>query len=868
MKQITLHIFTLLILALSSLSATAHDFEVNGIYYYSYGTEATVTYKGEYYNTYSNEYTGNVTIPETVTYGGTTYSVTAIGDYAFHCCSGLTSITIPNSVTSIGSYAFNCCSGLTSITIPNSVTFIGGSAFSGCSGLTSINIPNSVTSIRGWAFYGCSGLTSINIPNSVRSIGERAFEGCSSLTSITIPNSVTSIGSYTFDSCSGLTSITIPNSITSIGSHTFDSCSGLTSITIPNSVTSIGSFAFDSCSGLTSITIPNSVNSIGDAAFRGCSGLTSITIPNSVTNIGNGAFSYCSSLTNMKVEDGNPKFDSRNNCNAIIVTATNNLIAGCINTIIPNSVTSIGDYAFLGYSGLTNVTIPNSVTSIGNYAFYGCSGLTNITIPNSVTTIDYLAFFGCSCLTSVTSLAVTPPQIRSSSSGDGAFPSEVTTQATLRVPKGSLSAYKRAYNWKDFSQIIVDNFDVNGIWYRSLSDSTAMVIPKPGAESYYQGDVIIPDSVTYQGYTFAVTAIDTSAFEDCYDLTSVVIGNAVETIGENAFQGCTGLTSVTIGSGVTSIGNQAFTYCSSLTSIFIPNSVTAIGASAFNGCRGLTTVTCLAIMPPTINSNAFPSVVTNQATLYVPRESLTAYQAANNWKDFSRILGIPGINDFEVDGVWYWALTDSTAMVTQKPGEESYYQGNVVIPAVVTYQDHTFAVIAIDEGAFADCYDLTSVVIGDAVETIGENAFQGCTGLTSVTIGSGVTSIGAKAFNYCNALKTVTCRGTVPPVMANANCFSNAAYSRAKLLVPRQQLEAYQAADYWYRFSNIEGWGSCGLGDVNADGIIGISDVTALTNALLTNSTDPALLEYGDLNHNGRLDIGDVTNLIVTLLTH
>lgn len=207
-------------------------------------------------------------------------------------------------------------------------------------------------------------------------------------------------------------------------------------------------------------------------------------------------------------------------------------------------------------------------------------------------------------------------------------------------------------------------------------------------------------------------------------------------------------------------------------------------------------------------------------------------------------------------------------MVIQKQGEDNLYQGDVVIPDSVSYLDYVFSVTAIDASAFEDCYELASVVIGDAVETIGENAFQGCTGLTSVTIGSGVNSIGARAFNYCNALTTVTCRGTVPPVMANANCFSNAAYSRATLVVPRLQIEAYQAADYWYRFSNIEGWGSCGLGDVNADGIIGISDVTALTNALLTNSTDPALLEYGDLNHNGRLDIGDVTNLIVTLLTH
>ena len=222
-----------------------------------------------------------------------------VTDYAFSGCSGLTSITIPNSVTSIGYGAFKDCSGLTSITIPNSVTSIDG-AFSGCSGLTSITIPNSVTSIDG-AFSACSGLTSITIPNSVTSIKGGAFADCSGLSSVTIPNSVTSIGNGAFYGCSGLTSITIPNSVTSIGDHAFYGCSGLTSITIPNSVTNIESYAFDGCSGLTSITIPNSVTSIGDGAFADCSGLTSITIPNSVTSIGGSAFSDCSSLTSIAI---------------------------------------------------------------------------------------------------------------------------------------------------------------------------------------------------------------------------------------------------------------------------------------------------------------------------------------------------------------------------------------------------------------------------------------------------------------------------------------------------------------------------------------------------------------------------------------
>ena len=180
-------------------------------------------------------------------------------------------------MTSIGERAFWDCSGLTSITIPNSVTSIGEFAFSGCSSLTSITIPNSMTSIGQNAFYNCSGLTSITIPNSVTSIGSSAFSGCSGLTSVTIPNSVTSIGGYAFSRCTSLTSVTIPNSVKSIEQNAFYGCSGLTSITIPNSVTSIEKYAFYGCSGLNSVTIPSSVTSIGDYAFYDCSSLTSIT---------------------------------------------------------------------------------------------------------------------------------------------------------------------------------------------------------------------------------------------------------------------------------------------------------------------------------------------------------------------------------------------------------------------------------------------------------------------------------------------------------------------------------------------------------------------------------------------------------------
>ena len=288
------------------------------------------------------------------------------------------------------------------VIVENGVTNIGYSAFYYCTGLTSITIPDSVTRIGGCAFYGCTGLTSITIPDSVTSIVWGAFSGCTGLTSITIPDSVTSIGDSAFSNCTGLTSITIPDSVTSIVREAFCGCKGLTSVTIPDSVTSIGVNAFCGCTGLTSVTIPDSVTSIGNSAFYGCTGLTSITIPDSVTSINYSAFTGCTGLTSITIDSNNKIYDSRNNCNAIIETESNTLISGCKNTVIPDSVTSIGGDAFFGCTGLTSITIPDSVTRIGGYAFYGCTGLTSITIPDSVTSIVWGAFYGCKGLTSVT----------------------------------------------------------------------------------------------------------------------------------------------------------------------------------------------------------------------------------------------------------------------------------------------------------------------------------------------------------------------------------------------------------------------------------------------------------------------------------
>ena len=347
-----------------------------------------------------------VTIPE---------SVTIIGEHVFSHCKRLKTVSIPDSVTSIGNGALRGCSSLQSVTIPDSVISIGNGAFSGCTSLTSIDIPSRLTSIGSLAFENCSSLnivklqcktvgswfrrnTSIKqiiIGDEVTSIGDEAFAGCSNLTSVILSHSLKSIGEWAFYGCSKLESFTIPENVIYIGGWAFYGCSGLTSITIPDSVTSIGEWAFRVCSRLEAITIPDGVTNIGIGVFYNCSSLVYVKIGNNVTNIGERAFSKCSSLTSIKVDKANPKYDSRNDCNAIIETSTNTLIVGCKNAKIPKSVKTIGDYAFAGCTDLTFFTIPNHVTTIGNYAFIDCTRLLNISIPKSIVSIGEGAFKSC-----------------------------------------------------------------------------------------------------------------------------------------------------------------------------------------------------------------------------------------------------------------------------------------------------------------------------------------------------------------------------------------------------------------------------------------------------------------------------------------
>ena len=428
----------------------------------------------------------------------------------------LTDVTIPNYITNIGDYAFYNCSALTSVTIGENVTSIGDDAFYDCSALTSVTIPNSVTSIGRLAFYECTSLTSIAIGNGVISIGYDAFTNTGLYKNETNwENGVLYIDNCLIETRNyKLESYIIKDNTRLIADYAFNSCISLTSVTIPSSVRSIGTRSFSMCWSLSSITIPNGVVNIGEMAFYECP-ITSVTIPNSVKSIEEQAFRSCSALNSILVESGNSTYDSRNGCNAIIETATNTLIAGCQNTIIPNSVTSIGRSAFKGCSSLTTITIPNSVSNIGSEAFGGCSSLTSVFVESLI-----------------------PPKCNFYS-----FPQ--LPSLVCYIPCGTKELYKQTYPW---DRLQISHYEeYSPLIYAGICGSNVTWEYNHGEISVQGtgqliGDCMpwepLIDSITSVNIANGITHIPENAFADCKKLTKITLPNSLEEIGKDAFANC------------------------------------------------------------------------------------------------------------------------------------------------------------------------------------------------------------------------------------------------------------------------------------------------------------------------------------------
>lgn len=664
-------------------------------------------------------------IPSVIIWNNKCYYVTKICDYAFEECLDIPSIfMIPNGVKEIGNEAFINCSNLTSIIIPNSVTKIGTRAFVNCKKLNSIFVPSSVSAIGYGAFIGCSSLSEIFvahgnsvydsryncnaiietksntliagckntvIPDGVKKIDDGAFLGHNNLTSIIIPNSVIKIGKWAFEGCSNMTIVKTSDNVSIIEESTFRNCRKLMSFEIPLGVTSIGEKAFEGCNSLSVITISTSVKSIGERAFDGCGSLSSITIPDTVTSIGPYAFINCRGLSSIEVAKANLRYDSRENCNAIVETESNTLITGCKNTIIPRSVTTIADGAFEGCKDLTAINLHNYIEEIGCEAFKDCHSLTSVNIPASVTDIGGGAFEGCYGLNSI-KVAKGNPRYDSRDNCNAIIetdfneliigckntyiPSSVwrigysafygcSNLTSIAIPAIVTSIERSAfYGCEGLTKIKVDRENTK---YDSRENCNAIIETSSNCLILGCKDSIIPSGVT---------SIGESAISRCKGLISVSIPKGVTAIGENAFEDCSDLSAITIPDSVEEIGHGAFFGCNKLTSISIPSSMKKIGWGAFWGCKGLTSIT-------------------------IPQGVTTI-----EWEAFADCIAL----------------------------------SSITIPDSVT---------EIGAGAFSGCLGLTSVTIPDSVTKIDIQAFENCRGLKTIIIPNKLNDIGNDAFKGC-----------------------------------------------------------------------------------------------------------------------
>ena len=716
-----------------------------------------------------------------------------------------------------------------------------------------------LTAIRG-DFYYCSNLTSIIIPENVKRLEQNswrgAFQYCTNLVSVSLGEKVEYIASNTFFLCSSLSSISIPKSLIDIGSGAFNRCRSLTSIVVED-----GNPVYDSrenCNALietesntllvgsSNSFIPNTVTSIASEAFWGCQGLTSLTIPKKVTKIGDRVFEGCGGLNSIIVEEGNPVYDSRNNCNAIIETASDSLIVGCKSTSIPSDIKALAPSAFSECAGLTYVCIPNGVKNVGFKTFNNCPDLTTVVIGNGVERMEAYAFYSPN-ISEIYCNAEQAP-IEYQTFGSPIFDNSIYTTARLYVPAASIESYRSTEPWSEFGNIMPLACDamIDGIFY--LLDKTkgeATVTYRDQPYDSYSGDVVIPASVDYDGSTYQVTGIAKQAFYTCSKLTSVSIPNSVTTIGQSAFQNCRSLAVVNISNGVKIIQSGAFSTCPALANLNIPASVVSIERNAFGGCGGLENITVESgntVYDSRESCNALIETATNTIIVGCNNTIIPNSVTAIGSDAFANCSGITSINihrGISAIGSTAFAFCSGLETIIVEEGNPNYDSRencnaiiesatntlivgckNTIIPNSVTaIGDYAFEgqselanvhipynITSIGRSAFYECTSLTSINIPIYVTKIEDYVFRFCRSLERVVIPNGVTTIKKHAFYSCSNLKDVYCFAEeVPTTSSDAfgTSYLQTPINTATLHVPAASIEAYSNAEPWKNFGSI-----------------------------------------------------------------
>ncbi|MEI6754419.1 MAG: leucine-rich repeat protein [Paludibacter sp.] len=719
---------------------TDTEITINGINYRILSPTTLTVIAGDYKgDIIDGQYSGNITIPSTLDYYDSHFTVVAIDKEAFNWSLNIKNITLPESIISIGENAFHFSS------------------------LKSINIPNSVKTIAKDAFYQCIHLTSITLPESVTTLGDEAFIYCGALATVNLPKNLTSIGIGVFCYCSSLTTITIPESVTTIKDNAFNN-SGIKSLKLPSGLTSIGSQAFEACNNLTNVEMPGTMNFIGGLAFSGCSNLMSfkVYIDSPIDISYKQVFNeldktkcvlYVPMGSSILYHSANDWQDFTHivEFNTLIgstITAngTNYLITGDNsanvttklyngNLTIPASfnylgvdysVKNIGNNAYKNSTGLYSISLPNTLDSIGVSAFNGCTNLTSISIPATVKAIGDSAFYNCSSLTSIYVSATTPLDITNLK----VFDNVNKSTCSLYVPISAYGLYQNANGWKDFTNMLTynpligDSILVNGIKY-VISGTTQLTVIKG---VYYKGNLTIPASLNYDNVNYRVVAV-----------------------GNDAFKNCDSLTVINLPLSLKAIGDSAFSFCTRLIRVNLPDSVTIVGGNAFSDCTALKYLLSHPKTPANLtNLSAFTNVDKTICNLYVPVGSKDLYQNADGWKDFSNIFDPSTIGTVIPSDDYNYKITDVNTVAVA--GNNLKYSGNILIPSFTSFFGTTYHVTGIDNDAFRNCLDLTGVTIPSSVTSINDNAFLDCDKLDSINVPDSVTYIGTNALKVNKAI--------------------------------------------------------------------------------------------------------------------